>query len=454
MAAIPLTLAGLSRAKGYFDLVRARSRRGQMWSQKLNFFRTKTGFGSSVTIALVVGLLATAPARSEVAEGKYSGFVVDGKSAKILYQSEPDALRYPASLTKMMTLYLLFEAIDSGKVSLSSKFSVSGNAAAQAPSKLEIKPGDSISAKDAILSLVTLSANDVAVVIAENLAGSENAFAARMTAAARAIGMSRTTFRNASGLPNPGQVTTARDMATLGRALRDRFPLHYGYFSTRSFVWRGREIGSHNRLLGRVDGVDGIKTGYTRASGYNLVTSLKDDKRYVVGVVMGGRTGAARDAQMEGLLEQYLPRATTGPRTAPLLVASTAPRLSQSASPAPVLARQPEPAKAAKIVTPPPALAEGDTDDDDRPVMQKPGLAGWKIQIGALPSEDQAKAMIAKAKAAAPTLLASASAFTEPVGKGASTLYRARFGGFAGREDARAACEKLMQKELSCLAVQ
>jgi D-alanyl-D-alanine carboxypeptidase len=192
---------------------------------------------------------------------------------------------------------------------------VSARASAQEPTKLGLKPGSTIEVEDAIKALVTKSANDAAVVIAEAVGGDEASFAAQMTRKARALGMSRTTFKNASGLPNPEQVTTARDLSVLGRAIQERFPRYYRYFSTRQFVWRGGAIANHNKLLGRVEGVDGIKTGYTRASGFNLVTSAKRNGRHIVGVVLGGRSGASRDAQMASLIEASLPKAYAGGQT-------------------------------------------------------------------------------------------------------------------------------------------
>ncbi|HEV7283423.1 MAG TPA: D-alanyl-D-alanine carboxypeptidase family protein, partial [Kaistia sp.] len=246
---------------------------------------------------LVAGVALTA-VTVEAAAAPNSSIVVDAKTGKVLYSKEPDALRRPASLTKMMTLYLLFGELESGRLTMSSRLRVSEFASRQRPTKLGLKPGSTIAVRDAMLGLITRSANDAAVVIAENLSGSEAAFAQRMTRTARSIGMSRTTFRNASGLPNDGQWSTARDMATLGRALQDRYPRYYKFFATKSFVYNGRVINGHNRLLGRVNGVDGIKTGYTNASGYNLVSSVKRDNRALVATVMGGNTGAARDKQM------------------------------------------------------------------------------------------------------------------------------------------------------------
>ncbi|WP_244313616.1 D-alanyl-D-alanine carboxypeptidase [Stappia sediminis] len=271
--------------------------------------------------AVAVGLGIATP-HSASANSKYSGIVVDTKTGKTLYSYKADTPRYPASLTKIMTLYVLFEELEAGRFGLNSQLKITKTSAAKPPSKLGLKPGSSIRVKDAILALVTKSANDIAAAIAENVSGSEAAFARRMTATARRIGMKDTTFRNASGLPDSRQKTTARDMAILGRAIQERFPKYYGYFDTRVFTYNGRRYGNHNRLLGAVRGVDGIKTGYIRASGFNLVTSVKRDNREIVAVVMGGRTGASRNAQMKKLIGQYLPKASTGPDRSDVLVAS------------------------------------------------------------------------------------------------------------------------------------
>ena len=245
------------------------------------------------------------------AADKYAAIVVDAHTGKVLYERASSEPRYPASLTKMMTLYMLFEAIDAGRVSLDETIPVSAFAAARPPSKLGFKRGGGIDTRSAILALAVRSANDVAVAVAERLSGSEETFARAMTAKARQLGMSGTVFRNASGLPDDAQRTTARDMAVLSVALRSRFPHHYHYFSNREFSYNGKVIRGHNRLLGRLPGVDGLKTGYIRASGFNLATSMGRGGRRIVAVVMGGESAALRDEHMETLLNTYLPRAST-----------------------------------------------------------------------------------------------------------------------------------------------
>lgn len=247
-----------------------------------------------------------------------ASIVVDGNTGQVLEATNPDAMRHPASLTKIMTLYLLFERLETGKVRLDTPLKVSQHAADQDPTKLDLKPGSTIQVEDAIKGVVTRSANDAAVVIAENLGGSEADFAKMMTQKAHLLGMSRTTYVNASGLPDDDQITTARDQALLGRAIQDRFPRYYKYFSIPSFVYHGEAIRNHDHLLGSVDGVDGIKTGFTRASGFNLVTSLHRDGRYIVAVVLGGRSSFQRDAHMRELINDHIKEAALR-RTAPVI---------------------------------------------------------------------------------------------------------------------------------------
>lgn len=248
---------------------------------------------------------------SESSSPKFASIIVDGNSGAVLQATSPDGIRHPASLTKIMTLYLLFERLESGKMKLDTEMPVSQHAADQDPTKLNLRAGQTIRVEDAIKGLVTRSANDAAVVIAEAIAGDEDDFARMMTRKARALGMSRTVYRNANGLPNDEQVTTARDQATLGRAIQERFPRYYRYFATSTFNWRGQSIRNHNHLLGSVEGVDGIKTGYTRASGFNLVTSIRRGNRHLIGVVLGGRSGSSRDAIMRNLLAENLDKGAT-----------------------------------------------------------------------------------------------------------------------------------------------
>ena len=267
---------------------------------------------------LVTALLLASCQTSEVLDARkavnnaqperYASVVIDMSSGKELYGYSQNEVRYPASLTKMMTLYLVFEALQSGQIEKSTLIPISANAAGQPPSKIGLRTGETIDLDTAIRAITVKSANDISVALAEFLGGSEDAFAARMTAKARAIGMSRTTFRNASGLHDPAQVTTAEDMARLGVALRRKFPQHFGYFRLKQFNVAGRTITGHNKVLDMVSGANGIKTGYTRASGFNLVTSVERDGKQMIAVILGEDSARARDARMAALVMAYMGR--------------------------------------------------------------------------------------------------------------------------------------------------
>lgn len=326
----------------------------------------------------------------------FASIIVDANSGATLTATNADGLRFPASLTKIMTLYLLFERLDAGKVSLNSEMPVSAHAASQAPTKLGLRPGQTIRVEDAIKGLVTRSANDAAVVIAEYLGGDEDDFAKMMTRKARALGMTRTVYRNASGLPNDDQVTTARDQSTLGRAIQDRFPRYYRYFATASFNFRGRNIRNHNHLLGKVDGVDGIKTGYTRASGFNLVTNLRRGNRHLVGVVMGGRSYSSRDATMRNLLAENLDKAS-GRRTVAAIAerssteanAAAAEEAAQSRPAAPVQVQGAIQVAAAEAPPLPPtrAIAAAAAPAPKAPVVEKAAVEPAPLTNGVIQSK-------------------------------------------------------------------
>ena len=264
-------------------------------------------------LAATIGLLSASAGQAFSIESlrQYAAVVVDAKSGEVLYDKDADSRRYPASLTKVMTLYILFQEMEAGNIRPADRMKVSAHAAAAVPTKLGLKPGWTITVADAMKSLVTLSANDMARVIAEHIAGSETAFARRMTATARALGMTDTTYRNASGLPDAAQVTTARDQATLGIAIHQHFPQYYELFQTKSFTYGGRTYGNHNRLLGS-DGVDGIKTGYIKTSGFNLLTAARRDDRHIVVAAIGSNTGAVRDRRVRELVQSHLPKGRAG----------------------------------------------------------------------------------------------------------------------------------------------
>ena len=413
----------------------------------------------SVTLAVTAPVAAMAGSAS---------FILDARTGKVLASENADTLNHPASLTKMMTLYLAFEAINRGKLSWDSQIVMSKYAASRPPTKLGVKPGSTITVREAVYGMIVKSANDAAAAMGEKLGGSESNFARMMTQKARQLGMSRTAFYNASGLPDSRQVTTARDMSTLGVALIKNFPREYRMFSVSSFNFRGRQIRGHNNLMYRYEGMDGIKTGYTNASGFNLVSAVRDGDRRVVGVVLGGRTARARDAKMEALLNKYLDRASGGGRlvasmsgkpqpvpAAPVEVASAA-----DASDLPVPVNAPRAQGDAEAI--PFALGYNEAVPMDRPSplmkMGKTGslqasAGGWQIQISAAPSAEAAQALLAQAKTEGGAALKSASPFTEAVGTGANAVYRARFTGFSSKDAADAACSALKKRSYDCMTV-
>lgn len=281
----------------------------------VNQITTQSGYDKTLAIVLALFmalLLIAGNTQPAFARPAFSAITVDASTGKVIYASNIDAKRYPASLTKVMTLYLMFQEIEAGRMTFSTPMTVSSHAAAQQPSKLGLKVGSTITARDAMFALITKSANDAAMVVAEHIGGSQKGFAERMTRQARSMGMTRTTFTNPNGLPDSRQITTARDMATLGLRIQRDFPEHYKNFATRSFTYRNRKYRNHNRLLGKLEGVDGIKTGYTRASGFNLISSRAVGSRRIVAVVIGGRTGRSRNAFMTKILIRDLKKATPG----------------------------------------------------------------------------------------------------------------------------------------------
>jgi D-alanyl-D-alanine carboxypeptidase len=433
---------------------------------------------STLAIAVAMTALAMAPAH---ANAKYAAIVVDANTGKTLFSSSADAARYPASLTKMMTLYLTFEALQSGRIKKTTKVTFSRNAAKEPPTKLGVKAGGSVTVETAIYSLVTKSANDAATALAELLGGSEAEFARMMTAKARRLGMTSTIFRNAHGLPNPAQRSTARDMATLGIALREHFPQHYDYFSTRSFKYGKQRLANHNRLLGRIKGVDGIKTGYTRASGFNLVSSVSDGNRRIVAVVMGGRTAKSRDDHMAELIRTWLPKASAR-RGDGNLVAKAANESGNSpiraltallpGKNAPKPAPRPEEDVIAFTEEEAPDVAEegsseaevveqayaepiparmADIDPINTAAVPK---SGWSIQVASSPSEVEARAFLTRTSRQAGDLLADAEPYTMTFDKDGVTYYRARFGGFGSKSAAWNACSSLKRKKIDCYAVE
>ncbi|RWF29337.1 D-alanyl-D-alanine carboxypeptidase [Mesorhizobium sp.] len=470
--------------------------------QALSGFVSKSSsfLKAATIVALAMGVVVADAASSMAA--KSAAIVIDAKTGKVLYSSDANGRRYPASLTKMMTLYLTFEALAKGRISKNTPVPFSAHAAAEPPTKLGVKPGGSVSVDTAILSMVTKSANDSATALGELIGGNEANFARMMTAKARQLGMNGTVFRNANGLPDPGQFTTAHDMAMLGIALREHFPQYYGYFSQRSFLYGRQRINGHNRLLGRIKGVDGIKTGYTRASGYNLVSSVNDGDRKLVAVVMGGASGRSRDNQMAGLINAYMPRASTRGGSAlvakagggnPIsalakvflpkhdaptpdekpavedeatvasaddsapVVEETAPVVEET-TPVVQIKKVKTVAVAAVAAAPAPqavaAYAEPEPAAAVDPVKTASVPSGWAVQVASSPKQSEAQAFLDKTSKQAPKVLADASAFTVAFDKDGVTYYRARFGGFSSKDAAWNACTALKKKKISCYAVQ
>ena len=392
-----------------------------------------------------------------------AAIVVDMNSGTILHEQAADAPRHPASLTKMMTLYVLFGYLKAGKLTPSSDLTVTAHAASQAPTKLGLKPGATIKVNDAVKALVTQSANDAAATIAENVSGSEEAFAKLMTDTARRIGMRNTLFRNASGLPNDEQITTARDMAILSAHLIHDYPDYYAVFGTQYFTFKGRKYRNHNKLLLNYKGTDGIKTGYTRASGYNLAASVHRGDKHLIAVVLGGKTGSQRDTAMRALLDKNFAAATSTKPTAAQLVASlvTPTALPPVKKPAYALASA-TPAPAAR--TQAAASAEGDISEPALPLRasltsSEPSpkssakriqySGAYHVQVGAYMTQDEAENRLGMVQQRAMDLLDGHLPFTASFMKDDKEWYRARFAGFS-KSDAQAACAALKKMSLDC----
>lgn len=399
-----------------------------------------------------------------------AAIIVDANTNNVLYSQSADVLRSPASLTKIMTLYVLFAYMQAGKVKPDTEFKVTAHAASQAPTKLGLKPGSTIRVDDAIKALVTKSANDAAAVIAENLGGTEENFARIMTQTARNLGMKNTTFRNASGLPNNEQLTTARDMAILAMHIMRDYPQYYGAFKTQYFTYKGRKYRNHNRLLFGYRGTDGIKTGYTRASGFNLTASVQRGDKHLVGVVLGGRTGATRDAALRSLFDQHWAKATSGkPKPTTSFIASLlGPAIPPMPSRKPAFAlasATPSPAPAPARVMPVPAIEQGDTSapgDSVRAATLSPNRAAprgapryagnYHVQVGAYTSQSDAQNRLGMVRQRAPKLLDGHLPFTAAFTQGSTEWYRARFAGFS-KADAQSTCEALKRMQLDCIAM-
>lgn len=385
---------------------------------------------------------------------QYSDIVIEAESGRILHSVNADSIRHPASLTKMMTLYLTFQALEAGRIGLNQYLPVSANAAEQSPSKLGLRPGHRIKTEDAILGLVTQSANDAAVVLAEWLGGSESRFAQMMTRQAQALGMTKTKFYNASGLPNDSQITTAHDMATLGLALVEHFPQYYPYFSTESFTYNGAYHGNHNHLMERYEGMDGIKTGYIRASGFNLVASVKRGDARLIGVVFGGKSAVTRDNHMAGLLDKSFERWQRERLNVAINARSGDGDVAQGdadedGSDNPTGATVRVPTKVPVVFSPQnPNAGRQRGGDDSLPT----GDSNWGIQIGSYSSADVARQAIANLVGVMPQVLGSADPQISAAGSGNSALFRARLMSLDAKT-AQAVCSWMIKQGLNCLTV-
>jgi D-alanyl-D-alanine carboxypeptidase (penicillin-binding protein 5/6) len=401
-----------------------------------------------VLAAIAAFLFGTMPAMAGNAS-----LVLDVRTGRILSAENADTLNHPASLTKMMTLYLTFEALHRGQIAWNTPLSMSQTAARKPPTKLGVRAGETITVEEAVYGMIVRSANDAAAAIAERLGGSEEAFARIMNAKARQLGMARTFFVNASGLPASQQVTTARDMARLAVALMRHYPREYRMFAAESFRFRGRVIRGHNNLMYRYHGMDGIKTGYTRASGYNLVSAVSDGNRRVVGVVLGGRSAKSRDDKMAAMLDQHLGRAgqtsvATARQRRPVEVA-TLPGVSLS-----YLETTPAREDATATII---AASTQTVAPADRPTAMstaadpKPAASGyWQIQISTAPSEEGARKILVEAQSAGGAALLGATPHTKAAGSGGADRYQVGFTGFASREAAATACDILRKRSYKC----
>ena len=435
--------------------------------------------GRSGAAAILLSSMLAAPV---MAQPVYEAIVLDAQTGQVLRELNPDVSTQPASLTKMMTLYLTFEALNQGRLRLDQYLRVSDYAATRAPSKLGLVPGESVTVHDVILGIVTKSANDAAVVLAEALGGSEGAFAQQMTWKARQLGMNSTVYYNANGLPDPNQRTTARDIARLALALYHQFPREYRYFSTRAFVFRGQEMRNHNHMMEWYPGLDGIKTGYVNASGFNLAASAVREGHRLIGVVMGGQSAGWRDRQMAALLDQGFADIGNGQAASRPVMASVQPSASShSAQPqAPVYATSPSAAPAAATAAPqqsnPAPVMASAPQGDTATVPGRSGMidnalrhlspvgraeaataaretAGedWSIQLGAFRAESAAEQAIRHA-ASVTAVRGKPREVLAPAKGESNRLYRALLTHFS-QKGAQAACGELHKKGIACTVV-
>ena len=357
------------------------------------------------------------------AHASVSSIIIDAETGDVLSSSNADSLRYPASLTKLMTLYITFNALDKGLIKFEDKLPVSRNAANRSPSKLGLKKGETITVRDAVLALIVKSANDCATVLAEGLGYSEEIFAKTMTEVAQELGMKNTTFKNASGLPNRAQKTTARDMALLGAAMYHHFPEYYKLFATKKFTYNGRTYYTHNHLLKSFEGADGMKTGFTNAAGYNIVTSAERDGHRVIAVTMGHNTIRQRDTKVASLMKKGLQKlAMSDHIEAPNLYANADTHTYGE-----------------------PSLIEAATVADEAPASDV-----WAVQIGAFSNYAKARNYAISVKKQ--LKMAGAEIDIEPAQKGSAVIYRSKLVGFE-KNEADKTCNSLKKSNKSCIVI-
>ncbi|MDX1710911.1 MAG: D-alanyl-D-alanine carboxypeptidase family protein [Rhodovibrionaceae bacterium] len=432
--------------------------------------RTRKARGRIFGAFAVVAFLISVAALPQSAEARYASIVIDAETGTVLHEKNADTRNYPASLTKMMTLYMTFEALEQGRLSLGTQLPVSARAAGMTPSKLGLKRGTTIKVEHAILALVTKSANDAAVVLAEALGGTEFKFGLKMTERARELGMSRTTFRNASGLPNRRQLSTARDMATLSLALIRDFPQYYEFFKRTSFSYGGRTYENHNNLLDDYSGTDGIKTGYIRASGFNLAASVKRNGRRLIAVVFGGRTAKSRDRHIKSLLDRgFIRVASLAPAAQPPLPerkpaaivalaaldtlngGATATAQQTAGQPVKLNINLNESYQVASLQTEtpvPPARPAG----MDIPPSEDWADGAWGVQVGAYRQHAPAERMALSAASEVPHLLGHTRVLVSKVAGQRGPIFRARLVGLS-ESHAREACRLLEAQGRDCLAM-
>jgi D-alanyl-D-alanine carboxypeptidase len=412
------------------------------------FERARRLFASlTIAAATAIAPVAASTAQAQVSlqlpasHPKYAAVVVDAKTGEVLYAKRADSPRYPASITKVMTLYLTFEALQAGRIRLSDPVPISPRAAAQSPSKLGLRPGDSLTVEQAMQALAVKSANDIAVALAEKLGGTEARFAAMMTLRAQELGMRNTRFVNASGLPDSRQISTARDIAILSRAVMRDYPQHYDLFSQRSFTFRGTTMRNHNGLLGRTPGVDGLKTGFTNASGFNIAVSAVRDNRRLITVVLGAPSTAIRNNNAEDLILtgfNVMERRDRGERI------TVAQNLFEPTPSGPVIRGSTE---------------QGDGDQDGLKIVlasapvpartkSEAGKGKWAVQVGAFKSKADAKEQLGFVTKRFGTHFQASNGQVS----GSGGTYRSRFTGY-NEASAKNACKALKAKRLACMVI-